>query len=116
MSTKEHQPIRWRCIQEAKNRHNVERIEEVLRSDCIESVPRVHCGVAGACRLTAASFTTFPDLHLALYDPMVEGDQVVVPLTATGTHRGGFHGLPPAGQQGTITAFEAWRVLDVRDA
>ena len=42
MSTKEHQPIHWRCIQEAMNRHNVERIEEVLRSDCIESAPCVH--------------------------------------------------------------------------
>jgi predicted ester cyclase len=99
MSTEEHKPIHWRCIKEVMNRHHVDRIEEVLRSNYIAYAPSVLSGVAGACQLTAAPFTAFPDLHLAMDDLMAEGDQVVVHLTATGTHQGGFHGLPPTGQQ-----------------
>jgi hypothetical protein len=35
LSTEEHKPIHWRCIQEVMNRHHVERIEEVLRSNFV---------------------------------------------------------------------------------
>jgi predicted SnoaL-like aldol condensation-catalyzing enzyme len=99
MFAEEHKPIHWRLIKKIMNRHNVDRIEEVLRSNFIEYAPSVLSGVAGACQLTAASFTAFPDLHLAMDDLMAEGDQVVVHLAATGTHQGASMAFHPLGSR-----------------
>jgi predicted ester cyclase len=93
----------------------VDRFEAILRSNFIEYAPSILSGVAGAWQLTAAYFTGFPDLYLALDDLMVEGGQVVAHLTATGIHQGGLPWHSATGKQVTILSFEAWRVQNGKD-
>jgi len=90
MSTEEHKAIHRRVTEEVMNRHHVDRLEEVLKSNCIGYTPRVLSGMAGMRPLTAAYVTAFPDLHLVMDDLMAERGQVVAHLTATGTPSGGF--------------------------
>jgi predicted ester cyclase len=116
MSTEEHKPIHRRFIEEVMNPHNVGRLEEILRSNLIEHAPSVPSGTAGARQVTAAYFTAFPDLHLAMDELIAEGDEVVAHLTATGTHQGVFHGIPLTGKQVPISSLDAWRVQDGKDA
>lgn len=67
--------------------------------------------------------SAFPDLHATIDDMVTEGDKVVTRWTATGTHRGAFMGMAPAGRHMTlpiivITRFERgkavedWEVFD----
>jgi predicted ester cyclase len=68
MSTDENKALYRRFIEEVINRHNLDRLEAFLRPDIIEHAPGMPSGVAGARQLTAAYFTAFPDLHLAIDD------------------------------------------------
>jgi predicted ester cyclase len=47
--------------------------------------------------------TAFPDLHFTIEDQLAEGDEVATRLTAGGTHKGVFMGIPPMGKQVTVT-------------
>jgi predicted ester cyclase len=66
----------------------------------------------------------FPDLHMSTTHSISEGDLVAVFVTATGTHRGEFMGIPATGkavsinmtdwmrvQNGKVT--EHWGVMDM---
>jgi predicted ester cyclase len=99
MSTEEHKPIHRRSVEEVMNRHNVDRIEEVLRSNRIEHAPSVPSGMAGTRQLTAAYFTTLPDLYFAMDDLIAKGAKVVAHLAATGGHRGASRALHPPGRR-----------------
>lgn len=60
--------------------------------------------------------TAFPDLQLTIADEIAAGDKVVQRLTATGTHRGPFMGIPPTGKRVTMSSIEIMRVAGGRIA
>lgn len=69
-------------------------------------------GIAGfkyAVQLLRASF---PDLQLTIEDLIAEGDRVVARLTARGTHRAAFRGIPPTGREVVWTGIRIFRIAD----
>jgi steroid delta-isomerase-like uncharacterized protein len=56
--------------------------------------------------------SAFPDLHWTIEDAVAEGNKVVLRLTARGTHRGAFQGIPPTGKQVTVTGIIISRLAD----
>jgi steroid delta-isomerase-like uncharacterized protein len=60
------------------------------------------------------TIATFPDFTLTIDDTVVEGDRVAVRLTFTGTHRGGFYGMPATGKSFSISAMAVARLADAK--
>lgn len=101
-------------------------IDEVVEPNVLFHAP-VPTGATGAQALKqvwAVLLRAFPDLHVAVEDVIAEGDKVVCRNTVTGTHQGGYRGLPPTGKSVTwneifIVRFadgriaEIWGVVDV---
>lgn len=56
----------------------------------------------------------FPGYQLTAEDLIAEGDQVVVPLTVSATHKGDLMGIPPTGKQVTLAGIYIYRVRDGR--
>ena len=52
----------------------------------------------------------FPDLVLSTEDLIAEGDKVVLRWSATGTHQGGFMGVPATGNKVTVTGIGIDRI------
>src|SRR6476469_1772027 len=55
-------------------------------------------------------YSGFPNLCHHFEDQVAEGDLVACRLTVTGTHLGGFQGLPPTGKDVTIDAIVIYGV------
>ena len=75
-------------------------------------LPGQPSGIAGfkyAVQLLRASF---PDLQLTIEDLIAEGDRVVARLTARGTHRAAFRGIPPTGREVVWTGIRIFRIAD----
>lgn len=77
----------------------------------------------GVKRFYSALWTAFPDLQINVGDMIGEGDRVALRLTATGTQKGEFKGVPPTGTKVTFGAqyffrfkggkiVERWTTLD----
>lgn len=64
-------------------------------------------GRTGLASALGTMFAGFPDLHWTVHDTLVEGDRVMGFSTWTGTHLGGFMGIPATGRTVTI---EAWTI------
>lgn len=59
------------------------------------------------------AFTTgFPDSRISIESCISEGDTVVSHWTLTGTHQGGFQGIPPTGRPVKFTGLEFNKVTD----
>lgn len=54
--------------------------------------------------------TAFPDLKMELEHLVEEGDKVACRWTATGTHRGWFHTIPPTGATARWTGMSLYGV------
>lgn len=72
---------------------------------------------AGFLQVVQGTFTAFPDVSPTVEDMVAEGDRVAVRVTATGTHRGDFMGIPATQQaiswrEQHIYRFENGRVVE----
>jgi steroid delta-isomerase-like uncharacterized protein len=56
--------------------------------------------------------SAFPDLHCTIDDMIVEGDNVAIRTTWTGTHKGEIKGIPPTNKKVTAWEIEIDRVVD----
>ena len=54
----------------------------------------------------------FPDARHRVEDVVVEGDKVVVRLSAWGTHTGEIFGIPPTGREVSQTGIAIYRLAD----
>src|SRR5664280_909752 len=54
----------------------------------------------------------FPDLRLNAEDVLASGDKVVARLRATGTHQGGFMGIPATGKRVDVQLIDIFRLGD----
>ena len=54
----------------------------------------------------------FPDWHWEMRHLVVEGDNIAVHFTVTGTHRGAFQGIEATGRRVTVSEFTLYRVED----
>ena len=64
--------------------------------------------------LVQALRTAFPDLHYTVDDAIETGDRIVHRLTASGTMRGDFAGMPATGKYATWKEIHIGRVADGR--
>jgi steroid delta-isomerase-like uncharacterized protein len=98
---------RW--LGEVFTRGNLERAEVLFARNYVlhdPSFPRDVYGQEGVKRYVAAYRFAFPDARFAVEDQIAEGDRVVSRWTARGTHRGEFLGIPPTGEEVTVTGIE----------
>lgn len=92
-------------------------LKEVLAPDLAAHVPHVSSESGTASReellQTIDLFhAAFSDQHYDIEDQVAEGDKVVTRTTWRATHSGEFQGLPPTGNQVTMTGIAIERIKD----
>jgi steroid delta-isomerase-like uncharacterized protein len=88
-----------RIVEEHWNAKNAALAPELFAADLsLETPDGVLTGLAGADLLLRAYQTAFPDFRLLIDDLLVDGDQVVLRWTFTGTHRGPLADIAASGR------------------
>ncbi|HEU0035205.1 MAG TPA: ester cyclase [Kofleriaceae bacterium] len=101
-----------RVIEEGFNRGNFDAWDDCFAPTIIEHQYGLPPTLAGFKQAIAGLRAAMPDLHLTIDEMVTHGDKVWVRMTATGTHRGPFMGLPPTGKSFTITVMDVVRIAD----
>ena len=111
MSTEDNKALfrRW-CEVISQNR--LDRVEEIIAPDEVDHAlpPGVPAGLDGVKQVFRLLHTAFPDLQIEIEDLIAEGDQVVGPVTARGTHQGEFMGIAPTGKRVSFSAIDVVRI------
>ena len=87
------------------NDGNVGLIDEIYAPDFVNRTaqPGMAPTREGFKQWATAFRTAFPDIHYTIEDSIEAGDKFVSRLTATGTMRGDFAGMPATGKHATWT-------------
>ena len=101
---------------EILNQGKVELIDELYAPDYVEHTaqPGVPATREGFKQTVIALKTAFPDLHYVIEDTIESGDQIVHRLTASGTMKGDFAGMPATGKHATWSEIHIGRVANGR--
>jgi predicted ester cyclase len=85
---------------EAINNDDFDLLAEIVAVDFKDQaqVAGMASGLEGAKQAHVMLRSAFPDVHFTLDDVVVEGDQLVMRATGSGTHKGDFFGIPATGQ------------------
>jgi steroid delta-isomerase-like uncharacterized protein len=112
MSTEENKARMNRIPLEVFNEGKLGVIDEVMAADYIEhlTTPGFPGGTAGLKQFVTAVRTAFPDFKYTVDDAIAEGDKVVQRVTARGTMKGAFAGMPATGKTATWTEVHIARV------
>lgn len=96
------------------NEGNVGLIDELYASDFVNRTtpPGVAPTRDGFKQFARALRTAFPDLHYTIDDSIEAGDKFISRLTASGTMRGDFAGMPATGKRATWTEFHIVRTAN----
>ncbi len=90
--------------------------DELLATDFVDHSPQP--GVAptreGLKSSAMALKAAFPDLYYSIDDSLESGDRIVHRLTARGTMKGSFMGIPATNKQATWTEIHIGRVVNGR--
>lgn len=94
-----------RFFEEVWNRQNYAVIDELVANDFIGHSPPDDdvIGPEGVKQFYITLHAAFPDLQVTINDQFAEGNTVVSRWTAHATHRGEFNGIPPTGNQASVT-------------
>jgi steroid delta-isomerase-like uncharacterized protein len=112
MSEQNKQLVR-RAIEEVYNRGNLDLVDELVSSNFVAYSPSEEIRrPSGIKQYVTELRAAFPDLHMTIEDQVADGDRVVTRWTATGTHTGPFHGIPPTGKAGKITGIDIDRIVN----
>ena len=101
---------------EVLNNGNFGLIDELLAPDYVERFPQpgVPPTREGFKQFAIAFKTAFPDLHYVIDDAIESGDRIVHRVTASGTMKGDFMGMPATGKRATWTEIHIDRVANGR--
>ena len=101
-------------LEQVWNGRNLDLIEAFFTADCVvHNLPaQLPPGQEGVRENLTRTIATFPDFALAIDDTIAQGDRVAVRLTFTGTHQGGFYGMPATGNSFSISAIAIARLVD----
>ena len=101
---------------EVINNNRFELIDELYATDYVEHTPPP--GVAptreGFKQTALALKKAFPDLRYTIDDVVDSGDKIVHRLTASGTMKADFAGMPATGKHATWTEIHIGRVVNGR--
>jgi steroid delta-isomerase-like uncharacterized protein len=112
MFTEENKARVHRFYEEVFNRKNTAALDKFIDPQAVDhSAPAgAPGGIEGARQFAGMFLTAFPDVRFTVKDLIAEGDQVVAPLTQSGTHLGIFLGIPPTGKRVQLTGIEIFRL------
>jgi predicted ester cyclase len=114
--TTETQKVIERIPLEILNNNRFELIDELYSTDYVEHTPTP--GVAptreGFKQTAIALKKAFPDLRYTIEDVIESGDKIVHRLTASGTMKADFLGIPATGKHATWTEVHIGRVANGR--
>ena len=114
--TTETQKMIERIPLEILNNNKFELIDELYATNYVEHTPAP--GVAptreGFKQTAIALKKAFPDLRYTIEDVIDSGDRIVHRLTATGTMKADFLGMPATGKHATWTEIHIGRVANGR--
>jgi steroid delta-isomerase-like uncharacterized protein len=98
------------------NQGNFGLIDELIAPDFVEhsAQPGVPPTRDGFKQFAMAYRSAFPDLRYTVEDTIDAGDKIVQRLTASGTMKGDFLGIPASGTRATWTEIHIGRVADGR--
>jgi steroid delta-isomerase-like uncharacterized protein len=98
------------------SKHDLEGFLDLVADDMIEHeelpFPDAPQGKAGVGALFQSMFDAFPDFEMRVEDTIVEGDKLVTRVTAAGTHRGDFMGIPATGRRIEVPLIDIARSRD----
>jgi steroid delta-isomerase-like uncharacterized protein len=119
MGTQENQANARRFLEEVVNRGNVAVIDELSSPNFVDHTapPGVPAGNEGFKVFITMFRAAFPDLRYTIDDEIAQGDKVVERVTASGTMKGDFQGMPASGKTATwseihITRFENGKAVE----
>jgi steroid delta-isomerase-like uncharacterized protein len=95
---------------EELDKHNFEIIDEVVSPDIQFYYPGTMMEFEAYKQYVYSVYEALPDLHHTIEDLFAKGDRVVLRATDSGTHLGEFMGVPPTGNQVTVTAIGIFRL------
>ena len=99
---------------EIYNQGRLQLIDELYAPEYVERMPQP--GMAptreGFKQFVTSLRTAFPDLHYTIDDTIEVRDKFVTRLTASGTMRGEFAGMPATGKRATWTEIHIVRVAN----
>jgi len=102
-------------FEEGWNRGNLEVIDHVVASTCVEYgltsglVERM--GTKGQKEAVLLTRKAFPDLHMRIEDTITSDDRVIVRWTAAGTHKDAWLGIPASHQYMTWGGIAIYRFV-----
>jgi predicted ester cyclase len=101
---------------EVLNGGNFGLLDELLTPDFVDHFPQPGTPATreGLKQTLTGLKTAFPDLRYTIEDAIVCGDQVVHRLSATGTMKSDFMGIPATGKQATWTEIHIGRGVNGR--
>ena len=113
MSTEENKALYWRIYDTILNKRDLSIIDEVVVPNYVYHNP--HNPMNGPDELKQGMgmfLTAFPDMHFTIEEMTAEGDKVVKRWKAVATHTGELMGIPPTGNQVTMTGMSMARFAD----
>jgi steroid delta-isomerase-like uncharacterized protein len=101
MTSEDNKAVMRRYFEEALKKGDQRVLEEIVAVDSLK-------------QHVASNRAAFPDLYAGLIveDVIAEGDKVVARISAHGTHRGEFRGIPPTGTPVTASGAIIYRLAD----
>jgi steroid delta-isomerase-like uncharacterized protein len=109
----ENKAVVRRFLEEIFTGGNLELVEELFAPHYVlhdPSVPGEVRGPEGIKQYVGMYRGAYPDTRFTVEDQIAEGDEVVTRWTGRGTHQGELMGIPPTGQEVTVTGIEFDRV------
>lgn len=100
--SEEYGKITRRVAEEAWGQGNFEVVDEHLADDFVSHTTALPEDVRGreAYKELITTFrSAFPDLEVRVVDTLVDGDEVAIRFTTTGTHEGALMGIEPTGKK-----------------
>lgn len=104
-----------RYFEEVWNQGNLDVLDEILSSEYINHNPGFENPVSGPNGLkpiVSAIRQGFPDLTYIIERMIVAEDHVAVHVTMTGTHTGGFFGIPATGKIINVNQMQIERIVE----
>ena len=115
MSIEQNKALARRLVEEMINQGNINLANELVIPDFVEHEelpPGMPSGREGAIAMFTMLRNAFPDFKATIEHLIAEGDEVVLHMTWTGTHKGEFMGIPPTGNRISIGVIDIIRVAD----
>jgi steroid delta-isomerase-like uncharacterized protein len=112
MSIEENKALVRRYFAIWNGEEKLEALDEIIAPAVVDHMAYEgqQSGVEGYREFIQVWRAAFPDLHSVAEDMIAEGDRVATRWSATGTHLGPFHELPPTGRSISFVAITINRI------